>query len=93
MPKAILLALLAACGAHTNPTAAPDEQPIAPPETEEPVEEQYFCCSSVGVDEKTNYGHGDGCVMADKTQILTCNKVLYCPSGYTNDEGAVKCPL
>lgn len=93
--RTILLVFLAACGADsaTIPESAtpddydPGDQPIKAPDEEE----QHFCCKSVYVD-KDKVGHGDGCAPIGKEHIGGCNKVLYCPGLYANDEGAVTCP-
>jgi hypothetical protein len=86
MPKAILLALLAACGAHTNSATAPDEQPIEPPE-QDLKENVYFCCNNVDHKTKT----GDGCVTVGEKEIDRCSTVLVCSDGLTKKDGVVTC--
>jgi hypothetical protein len=84
MPKAILLALLAACGAHAGPES-PDEQPIAPPGD---VQKDYiFCCQDV--DPKTSTG--ENCVTIAEKQIDQCSTVLACDGGFTKKDGVVTC--
>jgi hypothetical protein len=94
LSKSLLLALLAACGVHSNPATEPDPpNDVEPPDADEPVEDQYFCCQSVKFDGKEKTGHGDGCSMTDEKHVILCNTVLYCPGGYTMNQGAVDCPL
>jgi hypothetical protein len=89
LTKPLLLALLAACGVRPATATAPDDQPLAPPETEEPPEDQHFCCQSVDHKNKT----GDGCtaISGSLEVINSCNKVLYCPGFWTKDDGVVTC--
>ena len=89
MTKTIVLALLTACGV-SGPTA-PEDEPIQTPDVDKPSEDQHFCCKSVSTDGKV--GHGEGCALAEKVHIAACSTVLYCPGGYTLDNGAVTCPL
>ena len=85
MPKAILFALLATCGAHTNSATAPDdEQPIAPPDRTY-KENVYFCCKDV--DDKT----GEGCVTIGEKEIDRCSTVLACSDGFNKKDGIVTC--
>ena len=86
--RPFLLALVAACGV-SNTATDPREQPIKPPDVDEPTEEQHFCCQSVDPEKRT----GDDCVLAAKEQLAACNAaILYCPGFYTLDNGVVSCP-
>jgi hypothetical protein len=87
--RTLLLALVAACGVSNSD---PDERPIKPPDADKPAKDQHFCCKSVSVD-KDKMGHGDGCALAEKVHIAGCSTILYCPGGYTMDNGVVDCPL
>jgi hypothetical protein len=84
MPKAILLALLAACGVHS----ASDEQPLAPPDNgDDAQEDQHFCCKSVDLDKWT----GEDCLTIPKESIDFCASVLYCEGNWGKQDGIVKC--
>jgi hypothetical protein len=78
--KAIVLALLAACGTTTNPT---EKEPPA----ETPVEDQHFCCANI--DNKTK--SGDGCVLLPEAQLVACNKILFCDGDWSLQDGKATC--
>jgi hypothetical protein len=85
MPKAIILAILAACGAPSVTSTEPPSD-LAPPD-EPPAEDgQHFCCENLG-----GNGSGDGCVTIDKSHIAACAKILHCGGTYEKDGGNVKC--
>jgi hypothetical protein len=88
MPKAILLALLAACGVHSGSESAPDEQPLAPPDTGDDVQEdQHFCCKQVNQEKLS----GEDCVTIPKESIDFCAEVLFCSGDWSKSGGVVKC--
>lgn len=89
MLRPLLLALLAACGVPSATATALDEQPLAPPETEEPPEDQHFCCRSV--DPKTLTGDGCTAISGSLETINACNNVLFCPGAWTKQDGVVTC--
>jgi hypothetical protein len=89
MLKAILFAVLAACGVPSTQAVAepPPEQPDKkPPGEVEPVG-QHFCC--VDVDEKTF--SGEGCVLISEQQVALCENLLYCDKKYVKKDGTVTC--
>jgi hypothetical protein len=93
MLKAIVFAVIAACGVPTTTATAeppPPDQPddfARPPAP--PPEEQHWCCQSVNHKTKS----GDGCdpISGSLETIAACNQVLYCPGFWTKDNGKVIC--
>ncbi|PRQ04858.1 hypothetical protein [Enhygromyxa salina] len=84
LTKAIMFTLLAAaCGA--NPNSATEEPEKEPPD--EIQEDQHFCCQSVS----PNSPSGEGCQLVPKEYIAQCQKILYCESSWTMDDGKVTC--
>lgn len=93
--KALLVALLAACGV-SSPDAAPNSpgQPeqIEPPNDDDPeVDEQYFCCEKTW--SKDGEYHGQDCDLIGSGAAETCRlgggKVLYCPGAWGDGENGV----
>jgi hypothetical protein len=80
--KPVLVALLAACGVHSNPDS-PTE--IGPPD--DITEGTYFCCHDVDPVKAT----GDGCVTISEKQVDHCSTVLYCGGTFTKEDGTVRC--
>lgn len=82
LTKAVLtIAILAACVAPSNP---PDDG-YQPNQTV--LMDQHFCCNKV--DPKTL--SGEGCTAIGPEHINTCSKVLFCPEGWTKNDGDVSC--
>jgi hypothetical protein len=84
--KAMLFAVLAACGVHTG-DSNPNDPPVFKPPPEAPQEDQHFCCQSVDLDKKS----GEGCVSLSVTHIDTCSEVLYCGGDWGKSNGTTKC--
>jgi hypothetical protein len=91
--KPLLLALLAACGVHFNPTTPAAEQPVKPPHAK-PIEAQHFCCSGTWEDDGRNFGSDCETIGADsmKTCRIAGGAVLYCASSWQQGtDGVVSC--
>jgi hypothetical protein len=85
LTKPLLLALLAACGAHSSPATAPDEQPIEPPEDIQ--KDVFFCCNSADLKTKS----GEGCLTIGEKEVDRCATVLSCTDGFIKQDGVVTC--